>query len=52
MEKNATVTINVKIETEKAVSQAEELISLLEAASLLANKLATSLADLEINIEV
>ena len=47
-----TVKATVGVDTDKANKQVEELIGLLETASLLVNKLAEELGNLELNIKI
>lgn len=48
----ATIDVTVKVDTEKAMKQAKELVTLLKTANSLADELAVTLTDLKLDIKV
>lgn len=47
-----TIKVNIELEDNKAIKQIEELMEHLNAANLLANKLAATLDDLKLNVQI
>ena len=49
---NKEVLVDISLRTEKAMEQTTKLVELLKEASSLANELASTLSNLELNIKI